>query len=52
MFKTTVQVDYDLLLVQLHEGEEVLLSSYYSSLSDAMHDVQVEILKYIGKEWS
>jgi hypothetical protein len=52
MFEVKVQVDYDLLLVQLYEGKEVLLSSYYPSLSDAMHDVQVEILKYIGKEWS
>ena len=52
MFEVKVKVDYDLLLVQLYEGKEVLLSSYYLSLSDAMHDVQVEILKYIGKEWS
>lgn len=52
MFEVKVQVDYDLLLVNLINGEEVLLSGYYPSLSDAMHDVQVEILKYIGKEWS
>lgn len=51
MYEITVQVDYDLLLVQVKEGKEVLLSSYYPSLSDAMHDVQQEILKFIGKEW-
>ena len=51
MYEIHVEVDYDLLLVELKSGEQLLSTGYYPTLSDGMFEVQKELLIYIGEEW-
>ena len=51
MYEIQVSVDYDELLIQLKEGEQVLASGYYASLSDGIFDMQKNLLEFLGKEW-